>query len=132
MIVDTSALLAILRRESDADELMKALASAREPRISAGTFIETTIVIDAVGDPVLSSCLDELLAAAEIRIEPVTQAHAQLARRAYQSFGKGAGHRAGLNLGDCFAYALALERREPLLFIGDDFTWTDIEPARPA
>lgn len=129
MIVDTSAIIAILRRESDSDHLMELLARARKPKISAGTLIEAAIVIDAVGDPVLSGRFDDLLVAAEIQIEPVTEAQAALARRAYASFGKGSGHRARLNFGDCFAYALARERREPLLFKGDDFSFTDIEAA---
>ncbi len=129
MIVDTSAIIAILRGESDAEEFMAALSAARDPKMSAGTLIETGIVVDAVGDPVLSGRLDELLAAVGVVVEPVTEAHAVLARRAYQAFGKGSGHRAGLNFGDCFAYALARERREPLLFKGDDFSWTDIEPS---
>lgn len=127
MIVDTSALIAILRQEADAEALMEALAGARDASMSAGTLIEVTIVIDAVGDPVLSGRFDDLLVAAQVRIEPVTDAQTHLARRADASFGKGSGHPAGLNFGDCFAYALARERRESLLFKGDDFSHTDIE-----
>jgi ribonuclease VapC len=130
MIVDTSAIVAILRGEAEADELMTVLATTQEPKMSAGTLIEARIVIDALGDPVLSGRLDELLASAHVVIEPVTGAHARLARSAYRSFGKGSGHPAQLNFGDCFAYALARERHVPLLFEGDDFSHTDVRSAR--
>lgn len=129
MIVDTSAIIAILRGEPDAEDLISALASAQEPKMSAGTFIAASIFIDAMGDPVLSGRFDDLLTMANIQIEPVTQSHALLARSAYRSFGKGIGHQAQLNFGDCFAYALARAQREPILFKGNDFSHTDIESA---
>jgi ribonuclease VapC len=77
----------------------------------------------------VSRRLDELLAAADIVIEPMTVEQARIARDAYRDFGKGSGHPARLNLGDCFAYALAIEMGEPLLFLGDDFRATDVTPA---
>lgn len=129
MIVDTSALVAILRAEEDADQFIDALADADGPRLSAATLVETAVVVDAVGDPVLSRRLDELLEAAGIRVEPLTQEQASIARQAYRDFGKGGGHPARLNLGDCFSYALASALGEPLLYKGDDFTHTDLASA---
>lgn len=126
MIVDTSAIVAVLRSEPDSDRYLQAFSQTRGLRISAGTYLETAIVIDANRDPVLSGRLDDLLAVAGITVEPVTQRQADIARRAYRDFGRGSGHAAGLNLGDCFAYALARDSREPLLFKGDDFTETDV------
>lgn len=129
MIVDTSAIVAILREERDAERYMDALAHDPEPRVSAGTFIETAIVVDANRDPVLSGRLDDLLAASSVNVEPVTRRHAEIARRAYRDFGKGSGHPAGLNFGDCFAYALARATGEPLLYKGEDFSLTDVASA---
>ncbi|MGH7609056.1 MAG: type II toxin-antitoxin system VapC family toxin [Candidatus Dormibacteria bacterium] len=128
MIVDTSAVVAILRNEPDADRYADALATASEPRISAGNYIEVGLVIDLNRDPVLSRRLDDLLSTASVEVEPVTQQQAEIARRAYRDFGKGSGHPAGLNFGDCFAYALARATGEPLLFKGDDFGHTDVQP----
>lgn len=129
MIIDTSALIAILRREPDARSFTDAIDSARTRRLSAGTYVEAAVVIDSNRDPVLSRRFDELIDSAGIVIEPVTETQARLAREAYRDFGKCSGHPAALNLGDCFAYALAKDRREPLLFKGNDFAQTDITPA---
>jgi len=126
VIVDTSAIIAILRREADADRYADALAAATAPRVSAGTYVETAIVVDANRDPVLSGRLDELLAVTRITVDPVTQRHAEIARQAYRDFGKRSGHPAGLNFGDCFAYALARQAGEPLLYKGEDFSHTDV------
>lgn len=128
MIVDSSALLAILAAEPDAQRFATALATTAVS-ISAGTLMETSIVVDGRHDPVLSARLDELLREAEVMVQPVTARHATLARQAYRDFGRGSGHPAGLNFGDCFAYALAKDSGEPLLFKGDDFTHTDIRSA---
>ena len=129
MIIETSAIIAILRGEPDADRYLQALARATTPLISAGTFLEAAIVVDANRDPVLSRRFDDLLAVSGVRIEPLAVRHAQIARQAYRDFGKGSGHLAGLNLGDCFAYALARATGEPLLFKGDDFSRTDVASA---
>jgi ribonuclease VapC len=126
MIVDTSALVVILRLEPDGPRYEAALVASPVNRISAGTFLEVSIVIDRAYDPLLSRRLDELLATTSIGIEPVTASQARIAREAYRDFGRGSGHRARLNFGDCFAYALARELNEPLLFKGDDFGHTDI------
>jgi ribonuclease VapC len=129
VIVDTSAVIAILRDEPDADRYVTALAAATEPRMSAATYLEAAIVVDANRDPVLSGRFDDLVAEAALRIEPVTEQQAQLARRAYRDFGKGSGHPARLNFGDCFAYALARTTGHSLLFKGDDFGHTDVKSA---
>lgn len=129
MIVDTSAIVAILRGEPDADLYIEALGRAAESLVSAGTYVETAIVVDANRDPVLSGRFDDLLAVAHIKVEPLTKRHAEIARQAYRDFGKGGGHPAQLNLGDCFAYALARASSEPLLFKGDDFSQTDVSSA---
>jgi len=126
MIVDASALIALLRGEEDAPRLARALAARAEPkRLSAANFLEAAIVIDGSRDPIASRRLDELIAKAGIEIEPVTAEQAEIARAAYRDFGKG-GRPAGLNFGDCFAYALAKATGEPLLFKGADFARTDV------
>jgi ribonuclease VapC len=129
MIVDTSALIAILRDEPDAASYARAIQSADSRRISAANFLEAAIVIDMSRDPIASRRFDELCKEAQLVIEPITEAQARIAREAYRDFGKTSGHRAKLNFGDCFAYALAKVTDEPLLFKGDDFARTDIRPA---
>ncbi len=129
MIVDTSALIAILRDEPESMSYAKAIANATVRRISAANYVETAAVIDASRDPIASRQFDDLLQEARFVIEPVTEAQARIAREAYRDFGRGSGHPARLNLGDCFAYALAKATNEPLLFKGDDFTQTDIASA---
>jgi len=129
MIVDTSALIAILRDEAEAMMYARAIAGAAARRLSAANYVETAAVIDGSRDPVASRRFDDLLREAEFVIEPVTAAQARIAREAYRDFGRGSGHPAKLNFGDCFAYALARETGEPLLFKGKDFAHTDIKPA---
>ena len=129
MIVDSSAIIAILRAEPDAARFAVALENAQQRRISAANWLETAIVISDPADPVTGRRFDEFVREADLRIEPVTAAQARIARDAYRDFGKGSGHPARLNFGDCFAYALASETGEPLLFKGDDFTHTDLQPA---
>jgi ribonuclease VapC len=129
VIIDTSALIAILRDEPEARRFAEAIEAATARRISAVTYVELAAVIDGGRDPVARRLVDQLLDAAHIVIEPVTEAQARIAREAYRDFGKGSGHAAGLNFGDCFAYALAKATGEPLLFKGDDFSQTDIVAA---
>jgi ribonuclease VapC len=129
MIVDSSALIAILKREAEWSALSKALDTAISSRISAANYLETSIVVDGWKNPVLSREFDELIERFHIQIEPVTSEQAKIARLAYRDFGKGSGHPAGLNFGDCFSYALARDKREPMLWKGDDFGHTDIRPA---
>lgn len=129
MIVDSSAIIAILRPESDADIYSTAIAQAVRRRMSAANYLETAIVVDGNRDPLLSRRLDDALADAKITIEPVTEEQVRIARAAYRDFGKGSGHPAQLNFGDCFAYALAKDLNEPLLFKGTDFGATDVAVA---
>ena len=107
----------------------RAISNAATSRISAATFVETAAVIDASRDPIASRRFDDLLHEAQFAIESVTEVQARVAREAYRDFGRGSGHPARLNFGDCFAYALAKAMNEPLLFKGDDFTRTDITSA---
>ena len=129
MIVDTSAFIAILRDEEDAMVFARAIANTATRRISAATYVETAAVIDASRDPIASRRFDDLLHEAQFAIESVTEMQARIAREAYRDFGRGSGHPACLNFGDCFAYALAKAMNEPLLFKSDDFTRTDITSA---
>ncbi len=131
MIIDTSAIIAILRDEPDAIIYARAIEAATSRRVSAVNFVEAAVVIDGSRDPVASRRFDQLFAAAEITVEPVSSNQAQIAREAYRDFGKGSGHPARLNLGDCFAYALAKVSKEPLLYKGDDFARTDLTPVVP-
>jgi ribonuclease VapC len=127
VIIDTSALIALLREEPERDALARLLADAPVRRMSAATYVELAAVVDGRGDAVLSGALDAWIEAWRITIEPLTETQAQIAREAYRRFGRGSGHPARLNLGDCFSYALARDLREPLLFKGEDFALTDIE-----
>lgn len=126
MIIDTSALIAIIRDESDAAIYARAIEGADSRNLSAANYLECAVVADRSRDPVLSRQFDELIRVSEISVQPVTEPQAKLAREAYRDFGKGSGHPAGLNFGDCFSYALAKDYNEPLLFKGDDFTHTDL------
>jgi ribonuclease VapC len=129
VILDTSALIAILRDEPEAAACARSIQAASHRRISAANFLEVAIVIDGTRDPVASRRFDDVIEEADLIIEPVTEAQARIAREAYRDFGSGSGHPARLNFGDCFAYALARAKGEPLLFKGADFTHTDIAPA---
>ncbi|HKD84605.1 MAG TPA: type II toxin-antitoxin system VapC family toxin [Terriglobales bacterium] len=126
MILDSSALIAILRAEPEAARFADAIERATARRISAVNYVEAAAVMDRSRDPVARRRFDELLRDIQAIVEPVTIRQARIAREAYRDFGRGSGHRARLNLGDCFAYALAKECGEPLLFKGDDFSCTDV------
>jgi ribonuclease VapC len=129
VIVDSSALLAILFAEPDRERYARALMAAPVRRLSAVNFVEVAARVDMRRDPIASDTFDELIRESGITVEPVTPEQAHLARRAYRAYGRGSGHPARLNLGDCFAYALAKDKGEPLLFKGNDFGHTDLEPA---
>ena len=128
MIIDTSALVAIVTQEVDGILFEEALAQAVTVRISAATLVETTLVLEGRGGDRPGARLERLLVDIGAEICPVTEHTARLAQDGWRRFGKGR-HKAALNFGDCFAYALARERDEPLLFKGDDFARTDVKAA---
>jgi ribonuclease VapC len=128
MIVDTSAIMAVLLREPDAKRFELLLAAAPRRLLSTASFVEVINVIDRRLGADLVATAEALLAAAKIELAPFTVEQAQWARHARLTYGIGR-HRAGLNFGDCFVYALAKSTGEPLLFKGDDFVHTDIVPA---
>jgi ribonuclease VapC len=128
MVVDSAALVAILRNEAAAARFTRAILRDSVRLISAANLLEAGIVIDNQSGLSAGRRLDAFVERAEIGVEPVTEAQIRIARQAYVDFGKG-NHPAALNLGDCFAYALARERDEPLLFKGEDFARTDVRRA---
>ena len=129
MIVDSSAVIAILAEEPEAQEFSDKLAAAKTLRMSVANFFEAAIVLDSKRNCAISRKLDELVRSAEIHLAAVDEVQARIAREAYRDFGKGSGHKANLNFGDCFAYALAKTMNEPLLYKGTDFSQTDVRPA---
>jgi len=129
VIADTSAIIAILKGEDDAALYAQAIATGEARRLSAASYLECGIVLDSQRDPIISRALDEFILEAEFEVQPVTERQARLARLAYADFGKGSGHPAGLNFGDCLSYALAVDLREPLLWKGDDFGHTGVQSA---
>jgi ribonuclease VapC len=125
MVLDTSALLALLLDEPEAEDFRVAVEEDTTRLVSAATLLETALVIEARKGEPGGRELDTLIQKAEVVVVPVDAEHVSEARRAYRRFGKGR-HPAGLNFGDVFAYALARTAGEPLLFKGDDFARTDI------
>ena len=128
MIVDTSALVAILYREPEAVRFVEAIHDAPLSKISVANYVELAIVVERQLGADGMRQAEAFFRRAGLVIEPVTLEHGELARQAFLDFGKGR-HRAALNFGDCFAYALAKATGEPLLFKGDDFSMTDIRAA---
>jgi ribonuclease VapC len=126
LIVDTSSLIAILLGEPDAARHAAALRAASVVRISAATLVEAFVIANAAR---ATSGLQQMLGASGARVEPFTARQADLAAAAYSRYGRGSGHAAHLNFGDTFAYALAMDLDEPLLFKGDDFSRTDVRSA---
>lgn len=129
MIVDTSAIVAILNGEPEEPRCTDALIDAPIRRVSVANLLEAYMRIDRSELPRSRHLVDELLGRFGLIVEPDTHAQIVLAREAFYRYGKGSGHGAGLNYGDCFAYALAKQTGEPLLFVGIDFGRTDIEVA---
>ncbi len=130
MVVDTSAVLAIFREEAEAARFAQLIAADEQPSISAATVLEASIVLRGLkkgSGTTVERWLDDFIAAAGLAIEPVTPDQARLARIAHMRFGKGTGHKAALNYGDCFVYALARALDAPLLCKGDDFPLTDLK-----
>ena len=128
MIVDTSAILAVLFDEPDAERFTRAIAEAARCRMSTTNFLEAALVVEGRAGMAGGHELDLFIEKATIELVAVSVEHAQAARRAWRRFGKG-NHPAGLNFGDCFAYALAEVTGEPLLYKGEDFALTDVESA---
>jgi ribonuclease VapC len=129
MIIDSSALIAILRNEPEAQAFSEVIEREEFVRISAGTLFEASRVADKFGSPKLSARFDETVERSRLIVEPFTAAQARVARQAYRDYGKGSGHPANLTFGDCFSYALAREKHEPILYKGDDFGHTDLRSA---
>lgn len=128
MIVDSSVVLAVVLGEPGFESFVEAIAAAPACRISAASFVEASVIAESrIGDQGVRQC-DSFFRSSSMMIEPVTEEQALLARQAYSDYGKGH-HPAGLNFGDCFSYALSKATGEPLLFKGDDFLKTDIQPA---
>jgi len=128
MVVDTSALLAVLQREPGHDQLLRALHAAPGRHVSAATLVEAGLVVLARFGDAGDALLDALVRELDLTVVPVSVEQARLARDAAARFGKGR-HPAGLNFGDCFSYALAVAHDEPLLCTGDDFRQTDVRRA---
>jgi ribonuclease VapC len=131
VILDSSAIIAIVRRESDREIYLDALLDAEKVAISSSTLLETRIVAQRTGIEGLEEQIVSLILDHSVEIIPFSAAQQTLAAEAHRTFGKGSGHPAKLNFGDCFAYALAKESGEPLLFKGNDFSQTDMKPALP-
>lgn len=128
MVLDTSAIIAIIAREPSASRLSAALDAADTRRISAASMVEASMVLLGRRGPPSDRLLDQFVREINADIEPVTGTQAQIAREAATRFGRGR-HPAALNFGDCFSYALSIDAGEPLLFVGDDFSRTDVEVA---
>lgn len=126
MILDTSAVIAIVRGEPERERFLDLAVAADRVVIGAPTLVETGVVVDGMGNPAASRKLDALLDQLRAVTVPFDEAQAQIARAAYRDFGKGSGHPAKLNFGDCLAYAAAKATGEPLLFKGDGFIHTDL------
>lgn len=129
MIIDTSALVAVITDEPDGAALGNIMAAATSLRISAANYLEAALVLDRRDNPAAGAVLDDVILDLNITIDPVTAEQARIARQAWRDYGRGSGHPANLNFGDCFSYALARTTREPILFKGTDFAQTDLRPA---
>jgi ribonuclease VapC len=131
MIVDSSALLTVILNESDEPRMAAAMVDAPVLRMSAANWVEAALVVDSSRSPRAKARFEDLIRELGIELVPVTIEAAYRCRAAHADYGRG-NHPARLNYGDCFAYALAKLSGEPLLFIGNDFAQTDVEPALKA
>ena len=129
MIVDSSAIIAILKDEPEAQRFTQVLEQALDVKMSLVNYVEAGVVADSAKNPLISRQFDELIRVMDVELVPLTFTQARLAREAHRDFGRGSGHPAALNFGDCFSYALAKETGEPLLYKGLDFAATDVDPA---
>ena len=130
MIVDTSVLVAIITREPGSESLIKTIVADGDVKMSAASLAELNIVMRAKGIPAQIKRISLILEELGIAIVPFDQEQAMVAGDAWSRFGKLSGSRAKLNFGDCMTYALAATTGEPLLFVGDDFSWTDLKLVR--
>lgn len=130
MVVDSSAIVAILQREPERERFIDVLAAANDPLISSATLFECSIVMHRRGGDLAVETLDDLLLSAGVRCVALDVTHVHAARDAWLRYGKGRSP-AGLNFGDCFSYALAIATGRPLLYKGDDFAQTDVVAAAP-
>ncbi len=128
MVIDTSAILAWLKEEPERSRIDAALEAHSTRRVSAVSVLEAQIVVRGREHPALLEKLERFLDEIEVLVTPFDETQARLAADAFQRYGKGQGHPAQLNMGDCAVYALAKSVNEPLLFVGNDFAQTDIEP----
>lgn len=129
MIVDSSALVAIVRREKEWAGFSVLITSSEDAKMSSASYLETSIVVSGGRDNLTIVDVDEVIEMLALQIVPFDLVQARIAREAYGRFGKGSGHKAQLNFGDCFAYALAIDTDQPLLFKGEDFSKTDVKIA---
>lgn len=129
MILDSSAAIAIATKEPSRPALLEVLTRATTVRISAATVVEIHAVLYRTGRVDVLRRVERMLAEFGVETIAFDAEQARLASDAYRDYGRGSGHPANLNLGDCYSYALAAQRNEPLLFVGDDFTHTDLESA---
>lgn len=128
VVVDSSVVVAIFKREADAPDLIRRLSQFQKRMISAANYLEAAIVCESWGKPAFGE-FDAAISTLRLEIIPATLAQMEVARNAHRRFGKGRGKPSALNFGDCFAYALAKENDAPLLFKGDDFALTDVAAA---
>ena len=128
MVIDTSAILAWLKEEPERSRIVAALEAYSTRRVSAVSLLEAQIVVRGREHPALLEKLERFLDEIEVFVTPFDETQARLAADAFQRYGKGQGHPAQLNMGDCAVYALAKSANEPLLFVGNDFAQTDVEP----
>ncbi len=131
MIVDSSAIMAILNEEPEAEACLAAIRARRHAKMSAANFLERALVVDGYGRVDLSADIEPMVERLGVTVVSVSVEHVRLGRIAHQRFGRGSGHPARLNFGDCFAYALAKDTGEPLLYKGDDFVHTDVRAVFP-
>lgn len=129
VVIDPSAIVAMINSEPEVRQILELCVASESIQLSAAGFVEAAIVLDNRNPAAASVELDELLDLLSVTIVSITPAQARLARQAYRDFGRGSGHPARLNFGDCFSYALAKDTGEPLLFKGTDFSQTDVVAA---
>jgi ribonuclease VapC len=132
MVIDSSALIALLLGEPESAAFTRIIAVSPARRVSAASYLETAIVMLRRSGPDANRALDRLVDELALQIVPFTRDQADLAIAAYEQYGRGRNHPAALNFGDCFTYALAKQTGEPLLFKGTDFSRTDLVSASPA